>query len=60
VPRSPSFYFGSIIFFLGVLLAAFGVSKVLAGAIDLLTAAELVSGIILIIIGSRAVRSPQR
>ena len=54
------FYFGSIIFFIGVLMIALGVSKAIAGTLDLMTVAELISGIALIIVGSRAIRSTQR
>ena len=60
LPRSPSFYFGTVIFFIGVLLTALGASKVIAETFDLLTFAELGVGVVLIIAGSRAVRSVQR
>ena len=60
MPRSFGFYFGSLIFFIGVLLMALGVSKAIVGTLDLMTVVELVSGLILIIVGSRAVRSAQR
>jgi threonine/homoserine/homoserine lactone efflux protein len=57
LPRSPGFYFGSVIFFIGVLLVAVGVSNVIAETLSLLTFVELVSGVVLMIIGSRAIRS---
>ncbi len=57
VARSPAFYFGSAIFFIGLLLLALGVSKAIAQVFDLLTVAELVSGFVLIVIGFRAIRS---
>jgi len=60
LPRTLGFYFGSVIFFIGVLLMALGASKVIAGTLDLMAFVELVSGVVLIIIGSRAVRSAQR
>ncbi|HLE75197.1 MAG TPA: hypothetical protein VI864_04035 [Candidatus Bathyarchaeia archaeon] len=60
MPRTLGFYFGSVIFFIGVLLMALGASKVIAGTLDLMAFVELVSGVVLIIIGSRAVRSAQR
>jgi hypothetical protein len=60
MPRNLGFYFGSIIFFIGVLMMAVGVSKAIAGALDLLAFVELVCGIVLIILGSRAIRKVQR
>jgi len=39
---------------------ALGVSKAIVGTLDIMTVVELVSGLILIIVGSRAVRSAQR
>ena len=58
--RSLWFYFGTILFFIGVLMIALGFSKTIGGTLDLMTIAELISGIILILVGSRAIRSPQR
>jgi uncharacterized membrane protein len=58
--RNLWFYFGSLLFFIGVLMIALGVSKAIAGTLDIMTVAELISGIALIIVGSRAIRSPQR
>jgi hypothetical protein len=60
LPRSPGFYFGSVIFFIGVLMMALGVSKAIAGVLDLMTFVELVSGVVLIIAGSRAIRLVRR
>jgi uncharacterized membrane protein len=60
MPRSLGFYFGSVIFFIGVLLMAIGISKVIVGTLDLSAFVELISGVVLIIIGSRAIRSVQR
>lgn len=60
MPRSLGVYFGSVIFFIGVLMTAVGVSRVIAGALDLMTFVELGSGVVLMIAGSRAIRSAQR
>ena len=60
LPRSPGFYFGSVIFFIGVLLIAVGVSNVVGETLSPLTFVELISGVVLMIVGSRAVRSVQR
>jgi hypothetical protein len=60
VARSPAFYFGSIIFFIGLLLLAIGVSKAIAQVFDLLTFAELISGFILMLLGYRAIRTVPR
>jgi threonine/homoserine/homoserine lactone efflux protein len=60
LPRSLGFYFGSVIFFIGVLLVAGGISRVIARTLDLMTFMDLISGVVLIIIGSRAIRSVQR
>jgi len=40
-------------------MLALGFSKAIAGTLDLMTVAELISGILLIVVGSRMVRSPQ-
>ena len=45
-----------MIFFIGVLLIAVGVSNAVAQGISVLTFAELVSGVVLILVGSRAIR----
>jgi uncharacterized membrane protein len=58
--RSLWFYFGTILFFIGVLMVALGFSKAIGGALDLMTIAELISGVVLILVGSRMIRSPQR
>jgi hypothetical protein len=60
VARSPAFYFGSVIFFIGLLLLAAGVSKVIAQVFDLLTFAELISGLVLMVVGFRATSSVHR
>jgi len=60
VARSPAFYFGSIIFFIGLLLLAIGVSEAIAQVFDLLTFAELISGFILMLLGYRAIRTVPR
>ena len=60
MPRSLGFYFGSVIFFIGVLMMAVGISKVIGKTLDLMALVELISGVVLIIIGSRAIRSVQR
>ncbi len=59
MPRTPTFYFGSVIFFIGLLLLAVGVSKVIAQVFDILTFAELISGIVLMTVGYRATRPSQ-
>ena len=58
--RSAAFYFGSVIFFVGLLLLALGVSKSMGQVFDLLTSAELISGLVLMVIGFRATRPVQR
>jgi hypothetical protein len=58
--RSAAFYFGSVIFFIGLLLLALGVSKVIGQVFELLTFAELISGFVLMVIGFRATRPVQR
>jgi multisubunit Na+/H+ antiporter MnhG subunit len=60
LPRNAGFYFGSVIFFIGVLMIAVGVSNIISETLNLLTFAELTSGVVLMIIGSRAIRSSQR
>ena len=60
LPRSLGFYFGSVIFFIGVLMMAVGISKVIGKTVDLMALVELISGVVLIIIGSRGIRSVQR
>ena len=60
MPRSLGFYFGSVIFFIGVLMMAVGISKVIGKTLDLMALVELISGVVLIIIGSRGIRSVQR
>ena len=58
--RSATFYFGSVIFFIGLLLLAVGVSKVVGQVFELLTFAELISGFVLMVIDFRAIRPVQR
>jgi hypothetical protein len=58
VTRSSAFYFGSAIFFIGLLLLAVGASKAIAQVFDLLTIAELIS-VVLIVLGFRALRPVQ-
>lgn len=60
MPRSLGFYFGSVIFFIGVLMTAGGISRVIAETLDFITFVELISGVILMIVGSRAIRSVQQ
>ncbi len=57
--RTPVFYFGTVIFFVGLLLLATGVSKAISEIFDVLTFAELISGVVLMAIGYRATRTPQ-
>ncbi len=59
MPRSNAFYFGTMMFFVGILFAAVGVSSLIAGRLNLLTAAELASGVFLVIMGYRALRKAQ-
>jgi len=54
------FYFGSILFFIGVLMIALGFSKAIGDALNIMTIVEVISGIVLIVVGSRLIRSPQR
>ena len=58
--RKLGFYFGSVVFFIGLLLTAAGVSNVIAVSFGIMTYVELVSGMVLIIIGFRMFRSFQR
>jgi len=58
LPRSASFYFGTVIFFLGLLLFAVGVSEIIAEVLGILTIAELISGIVLMAAGYRATSRP--
>lgn len=60
MPRSLGFYFGSAIFFIGVLVLAVGVSRVIAQTLDLMTFAELISGVVLAILGYRGISSVQK
>jgi cytochrome c biogenesis protein CcdA len=57
LPRNVGFYFGSAIFFIGLLLAAAGTSKVIAETLDFITFMDLIVGVILIMLGLRAIRS---
>jgi hypothetical protein len=58
--RSPIFYFGTVIFFIGLILFAAGVSEVIGGDYNIIMAVELISGFILMAIGFRAsTRPPQ-
>ena len=41
-------------------MMAVGISKVIAETLDLMAVVELISGVVLIIVGSRAIRSVQR
>jgi len=60
VARNLWFYLGTVIFFIGVLMIALGFSKAIAGVLDLMTIVELISGLLLIVVGSRMVRSPKQ
>lgn len=60
MPRTLGFYFGSVVFFIGVLLMAAGVSNVISSVLNLITIVELATGVVLIIIGSRQIRSVKR
>jgi uncharacterized membrane protein len=51
LPRSLNFYFGSAIFFLGVLMTAIGISNLVVQRLDFIVLVALISGIVLIIIG---------
>jgi uncharacterized membrane protein YczE len=56
--RTPAFYFGTLIFFVGLLLLALGVSKIIAEDLGILTIAELISGIVMMAVGYRATSRP--
>jgi uncharacterized membrane protein YczE len=56
--RTPAFYFGTVIFFIGLLLFALGVSKIIAEDLGILTFAELISGIVMMAVGYRATSRP--
>jgi cytochrome c biogenesis protein CcdA len=57
LPRTVGFYFGSAIFFIGLLLAAAGTSRVIAETLDFMTFMDLIVGVVLIMLGLRAIRS---
>lgn len=57
--RSIVFYFNTVIFFVGVLLLATAVSNAVSQDLSLITFAELISGVLLMVIGSRAIRRIQ-
>ncbi len=61
MPKTPIFYFGTVIFFVGLILLAAGISNVIGEFFGSFTIAELVSGIVLMVIGFRATsNSPVR
>lgn len=49
--RSLNFYFGTIVFFIGVLMAAVGVENLVVGRFDFIVLLALASGVALVIIG---------
>jgi uncharacterized membrane protein YgdD (TMEM256/DUF423 family) len=60
VPRSPAFYFGTVIFFVGLLLFAGGISGIIAEDYSVLAFAELISGIVMMAVGYRATSRPMK
>jgi cytochrome c biogenesis protein CcdA len=59
LPRSLGFYFGSAIFFIGLLTAAAGTSRVIAETLDFMTFMDFIVGVVLVLLGLRAIRSVQ-
>ena len=51
MPKSLNFYFGTVVFFLGVLMAAVGVANVIAQRFDFMVLTALIIGLVLIAIG---------
>jgi uncharacterized membrane protein len=51
LPKSLNFYFGTVVFFLGVLMAAVGVANVIAQRLDFMVLTALIIGLVLIAIG---------
>ena len=51
MPKSLNFYFGTVVFFLGVLMAAVGVANVIAQRLDFMVLTALIIGLVLIAIG---------
>jgi hypothetical protein len=58
LPRTASFYFGTLIFFVGLLLLAVGVSRIINEDFNILSFAEVISGIVLMVVGYRATSRP--
>jgi threonine/homoserine/homoserine lactone efflux protein len=58
--RTPIFYFGTVIFFVGLLLLAAGIAAVIGEAFTVITIVELISGFILLAIGYRATNRPKQ
>ena len=51
MPKSLNFYFGTVVFFLGVLMAAVGVANVIVQRLDFMVLMTLIIGLVLIAIG---------
>lgn len=51
MPRSLNFYFGSVVFFLGILMTAIGISNLVAERLNFTVLVALITGLILITIG---------
>jgi len=51
LPRNPNFYFGTAVFFIGVLMTAIGVENLVIGRSDFIIFAALIFGIVLVLIG---------
>jgi uncharacterized membrane protein len=51
LPKNLNFYFGTVVFFLGVLMAAVGVANVIAQRLDFMVLMALIIGLVLIAIG---------
>jgi len=51
LPKGLNFYFGTVVFFLGVLMTAVGVANVIAQRLDFMVLMALIIGLVLIAIG---------
>jgi uncharacterized membrane protein len=51
LPKGLNFYFGTVVFFLGVLMAAVGVANVIVQRLDFMVLMALIIGFVLIAIG---------
>jgi len=60
LPRSLNFYFGTAIFFIGVLMMAIGIANLVVQRLDFIVLVALISGIVLVIIGYVAGKGKDR